>query len=235
MLKRMLLGALLFAMAGCSSVEAPAEIAPEPAKVVIIGDMISLGIGAMGPDRTCPLLPEYNSLNGSYGVRVAHALGAEYVIFAKPSMGLVRNYGEDQRVTLSDWMKTPEQVKRLDETGPVQLVLVNIGTHDFFRNDPTDAFIPAMEDLLGMLVERYPDAIIYALTGPMLAGKDNAFHDQAVHTAVDTVNAEHGSQVRYLAVNGGDPSVALGCQWHPSIPAHENMADMILEDMAAHK
>lgn len=235
MLKRILVSALLIAATACQSVEAPVTPSPEPAKVVIIGDSISLGLGAMGPDTNCPVTLEYSSLKGSYGVRVADALGTKYVMFAWPGKGLVRNYENDPGETISALMKDPDQIRRLDDTGPVRLVLVNVGTHDFFQEDPTDTFVPAMEDLLGMLVERYPDAIIYALTGPMLGGTANAFHDQAVQTAVAVVNGAHGSHIRYLALNGGDPSVALGCSWHPSIPAHEHMADMILEDLATQK
>ena len=233
MLKRILISALLLAATACASVEAPPAAAPGPAKVVIIGDSISLGLGAMGPDTNCPVTPEYSSLKGSYGVRVADALGTKYVMFAWPGKGLVHNYNDDPGDTISALMKKPVQVRRLDNTGPVQLVLVNVGTHDFFQEDPTDAFVPAMEDLLGMLVDRYPDAIIYALTGPMLGGTSNAFHDQAVQTAVADVNAAHGSHIRYLALNSGDPSVARGCSWHPSMPAHEHMAEMILEDLKA--
>ena len=234
MLKRMLCGALLALLPACGSVDKPDQPEFEPvqgARVVIIGDAISLGLGAMGADIDCPLSPETSSLEGSFGVRVARALRQEYEMFAWPGIGLVHNYGTDQSITLSTQLEDPDEVRRLEAAKPVSLVLVNIGTHDFHMNDPTDTFIPAMEDLLSMLVTRYPDATLYALTGPMLGGKDNAFHDQAVQTAVDTVNAERGAHIRYLALNGGDRRYAFGCQWHPSLPAHEHMADMILEDL----
>lgn len=236
MLKPLLFSAFLLAVPSCASEKPPAEPTPDPAgKVMIIGDSIALGLGAMGPDTECPLTDEYNSLDKSFGVQVANALGADYEMFAWPGTGLVHNYGSDQTNTVSILMKKPDQVSRLETVGPVQLVLVNVGTHDFHQYDPTDAFIPAMEDLLGMLADRYPDAIIYALTGPMLGGKEAAFHDQAVRTAVKEVNKARGTHIRYLQLDGGDQDVAHGCAWHPSVPAHKHMAEMILNDLKARK
>lgn len=235
MLKRLLLSALLLAVPACAGTPAPEKPAPGPPKVMIIGDSISMGLGAMGPDVNCPLTAEYNSLEGSFGVRVANARHEGYTLFAWPGMGLVHNYGGDQTNTLSIRLRKPDLPRALKAAGPVDLILVNIGTHDFFRNDPTDAFVPAMEDLLALLSDDYPDATLYALTGPMLGGTDKALSDAAVQKAVAAVNAEKGTHIRYLALNGGDPSVALGCSWHPSIPAHEHMADMILEDLKAHE
>ena len=68
----------------------------------------------------------------------------------------------------------------------------------------------------------------------MLGGTDKILLANAVETAVKTVNAETGSAIRYLALDGGDKSVAYGCQWHPSVPAHDHMAEMILDDLRAH-
>ena len=232
MLKRILLSALLLAMPSCANREIPKGPLPDlPGKVLIVGDSISLGLGAMGPDKTCPLTPEYTSERHSYGVQVADALGVDYEMFAWAGIGLVHNYGDNQTNTMSMRLTRAGELERLDATGPVQLVLVNIGTHDFFHNDPTDRFVPAMEDLLALMTMRYPDATIYALTGPMLGGTDNALHGQAVETAVNSVNKDYDADIRYLALNGGDPAVAFGCQWHPSVPAHDHMAEMILDDL----
>lgn len=235
MLKRILLSALLLAVPACATQDTPAEPLPElPGKVLIVGDSISLGLGAMGPDKSCPVTPEYNSVKHSYGVQVANALGADYVMMAWPGIGLVHNYGKDQTNTMSMRLTRADEISRLESTGPVQLVLINLGTHDFHQYDSSDRFIPAMKNLLSMMSERYPDATIYALTGPMLGGIENALHAHAVETAVDTVNAEKGTAIRYLALNGGDQSVAYGCQWHPSVPAHNHMAGMVLDDLHAH-
>jgi hypothetical protein len=235
MLKRILLSALLLALPACANQETPKGPLPDrPGKVLIVGDSISLGLGAMGPDKDCPLTPEYNSQRNAFGVQVADALGVDYAMFAWPGIGLVHNYGDNQTNTMSMRLARPDEAERLDAAGPVQLVLINLGTHDFHQNDPSDRFIPAMEDLLAMMSARYPDATIYALTGPMLGGTDNALHGHAVETAVNSVNAEYGTAIRYLALDGGDRSVAYGCQWHPSVPAHDHMAEMILDDLRAH-
>lgn len=236
MLKHFLLGALLLIVPGCASTSSQTDTVPAPpGKVLIIGDSIALGLGAMGPDTSCPLTPEFNTLRHSFGVQVADELGLGYEMFAWPGIGLVRNYGTDQTNTMSNRLSRPDEIKRLEAAKPVQLVLVNLGTHDFFESDPSEMFEPAMEDLLTMLSTRYPDATIYALTGPMLHGLDDALHDKAVHEAVDAVNAANGTQVRYLALDGGDEAVAHGCQWHPSVPAHDRMTQMILEDMKARR
>jgi len=236
MLKHVLLGALLLVVPACATQDHSTIPAPAPpGKVLIIGDSIALGLGAMGPNTDCPLTPEFNTLRNSFGVQIADELGVGYEIFAWPGIGLVRNYGTDQTNTMSNRLSRRDEIKRLDAAKPVQLVLVNLGTHDFFERDPSEAFEPAMEDLLTMLSARYPDATIYALTGPMLHGLDDALHDKAVHQAVDAVNAAKGTHIRYLALDGGDEAVAHGCRWHPSVPAHDHMAEIILQDMKAHE
>ncbi len=235
MLKRLLLSTLFLAVPACASRDLSEGPLPDlPGKVLIVGDSISLGLGAMGPDTNCPLTPEYSSQHRAFGPQVANALGADYVMMAWPGIGLVHNYGDDQTLTMSTRLTQTDEIARLDATGPVQLVLINLGTHDFFMNDPSDQFIPAMEDLLSRMHARYPDATIYALTGPMLEGNDRVFLAHAVETAVDTVNAETGSAIRYLALTGGDKSVAFGCKWHPSVPAHDHMAEQILDDLRTH-
>ena len=235
MLKRIMLSALLLAVPACANQDTPQGPLPDlPGKVLIVGDSISLGLGAMGPDKDCPLTPEYDSVRNSFGVQVAEALGVDYVMFAWPGIGLVHNYGDNQTNTMSMRLTDQDEIDRLDSTGPVQLVLINLGTHDFHQNDPSDQFVPAMEDLLSGMSARYPDATIYALTGPMLGGTDKIFLAHAVETAVDAVNAENGTSIRYLALDGGDPAVAYGCQWHPSVPAHDHMAELILDDLRAH-
>ena len=232
MLKRVLLSALLLAMPACANNETPKGPLPDlPGKVLIVGDSISLGLGAMGPDKDCPLTPEFTSERHSYGVQVADALGVDYVMFAWAGIGLVHNYGDNQTNTMSMRLTRANELERLDATGPVQLVLVNLGTHDFHQNDPSDRFIPAMEDLLALMSMRYPDATIYALTGPMLGGTDNILHGHAVETAVQSVNEDYDTAIRYLALDGGDREYAFGCQWHPSVPAHDHMAEMILDDL----
>ena len=234
MLKRLLLGAAMLAIPACASMDTPVATAPQgPAKVVIVGDSISLGLGAMGASQDCDLTPQNSSLKATYGAQIAQTLGTDYLLYAWPGAGLVRNYADSRSDTISVHMQKLDASHTFDKTGPVQLVLINVGTHDFYQHDATDAFVPAMEDLLTRMAGHYPDATIYALTGPMLAGKDSAFLDQAVRNAVDTVNETRGTHIRYLALNSGDPSVAFGCQWHPSLPAHEHMAEMILEDMKA--
>ena len=236
MLKRILLSALLLAVPACANKDRVEGPLPDvPGKVLIIGDSIALGLGAMGADTSCPLTPEFSTLRHSFGVQVADELGVGYEMIAWPGIGLVRNYGTDQTNTMSSRLSRRDEIKRLEAAKPVQLVLVNLGTHDFFESDPSETFVPAMEDLLTMLSTRYPDAVIYALTGPMLHGLDDALHDKAVREAVDAVNAANGTQIRYLALDGGDEAVAHGCQWHPSVPAHDRMTQLIIDDMNAHK
>jgi hypothetical protein len=99
MLKHILMSALLLAVPACANQDSPQGALPDlPGKVLIVGDAISLGFGAMGPDQNCPLTPEFNSVSQSYGVQVAEALGVDYVMFAWPGIGLVHNYGEDQTI-----------------------------------------------------------------------------------------------------------------------------------------
>ena len=234
MLKRLLLCAILIGAAGCASTPATRGegVRTQPAKVLIIGDAISMGVGAVGNQRDCVLGPETNAPDRAYGVLIANTLDTDYEIIARPEIGLVRNYNGMEEDTLATRMLSREQQRRLDAAGPMRLVLVNIGTHDFHQNDATAAFVPALSGLLTDLARRYPDATIYALTGPMLGGTEADLHNKAVQTAVDNVNAKLGTQIRYLPLDGGDEDQAYGCGWHPSVYAHEHMAQMILNDLA---
>ena len=78
MLKHILMSALLLALPACANQDSPQGALPDlPGKVLIVGDSISLGFGAMGPNQNCPLTPEFNSVSHSYGVQVAEALGVQ--------------------------------------------------------------------------------------------------------------------------------------------------------------
>jgi len=90
MLKHFLLGALLLVVPACASKSSQTDTLPTPpGKVLIIGDSIALGLGAMGPNTDCPLTPEFNTLRHSFGVQVADELGVGYEMFAWPGIGLV--------------------------------------------------------------------------------------------------------------------------------------------------
>ena len=198
--------------------------------VLVIGDSISLGQGALGASRYCDIALENSDPGSAYGALVAEALSADIEVHAWGGHGLVRNYNGFRSRTISD--RVGDLISR-NKIAPFDLALIHVGTNDFSGFDPGAAFEDSLRDLIFELHAHSPDAMVIALTGPMLSGVDLDKHIGAVSSSADRINreldlpvAQHLHLPFSLLKNG-----QIGCSWHPSVKMHDAMADRILRQL----
>ena len=198
-------------------------------RVLVIGDSISLGEGAgqVGPD--CPLTPETSRPGETYAAIVARAAGGELASLAISGRGLVRNYDDFPSLTMQQWLGENDFGRLPVADLAPDLILINLGTNDFHDNDPEPAFSAAYGNLLQTLRSRNPESLVYRLFGPMLDGAEALRADSAVRSAIKAQAAKGDSRVHYvrLPTDPHDPEM-IGCNWHPSLKAHEAMAQRLL-------
>lgn len=232
---RRLIGPLCLFLSACAAGAGDgsdeASSTPRFEKLLVIGDSISLGEGALGTTPKCKLTPKNNSITASYGAKLAAATGAQMELWAWSGHGLVRNYQGFESKTI--WHRVQDKLGK----GPpvdVDLIVVNVGTNDFAGFDPGTAFADAYQDFLARLTGDFPKARILVLSGPMLSGEDRRNLNAAVSHAVQTYRAVHPQKaVEYLRITDKIwREGPHGCQYHPSEAVHAAMVATILEQLA---
>ncbi len=195
--------------------------------ILVIGDSIAKGAGALGEGPDCELGPDTDSQADAYPTRVAKALGANVKVLAWSGKGLVHNFDGSEERTISTLLRSLKPSPLPDAEHAPQLILIHVGTHDFDKYDPEPAFSVAYLKLLSELSEKYEGATILAMFGPMLHGDDAGNAHAAIQKVVTQLRSNGNENIYYMQFETG-PKYVPGCAWHPSKAAHEMMADQIL-------
>lgn len=195
--------------------------------ILVIGDSISKGAGALGEGPNCELGPDTDSQADAYPTRVAKALGANVKVLAWSGKGLVHNFDGSEEPTISTLLRSLKPSPLPDADEAPQLILIHVGTHDFDNYDPEPAFSVAYLKLLGELSKKYEGATILAMFGPMLHGDDANKAHSAIQKVVAQLRSNGNDNIYYMEFET-DAGYVPGCAWYPSKAAHEMMADQIL-------
>lgn len=211
-------------------------------RIEIIGDSISAGYGNLGqeahpnyepdPSGGCRFSTETESAYASYGAVAARLLEAEPSIVALSGWGVYRDNGNNPAKVLSNvyegTLSPPANLIWGFEPKP-QVVVINLGTNDFFNGDPGQAeFQGAYSALVTTVRSKYPDAWIYAMIGPLLHGPALEAATTYVQAAVDELSAGGDVRLRVLDVGEQDASLGTGCDWHPSAEEHQRIAQRLV-------
>jgi lysophospholipase L1-like esterase len=203
---------------------------PVARRIELIGDSISAGYGNEGTSVSCgDFSPAFENHYMTYGAIAARALGAELSTVAWSGKGVVYNYGDTDRTDpmplLYDRVLPGDAASVWDFSVAPDAVVINLGTNDFSTGDdpPQAVFVPAYLGLLERVREGYPDAFILATVGNLLAGQDIPDARAAIAAAVSQFQARGGDRIAIWEMNV--PNNAPGCDYHPSIPTHQAMAE----------
>jgi lysophospholipase L1-like esterase len=215
------------------------EVASTRRYIEVIGDSISTGYGNEGADYTEPFGPDTQNHYLSYGAITARNLETDLVCVAWAGKGVFSNRG-----SISDtvaipflWSKTLYQSGLIaKQSGPDQqsdpeAVVINLGTNDLCPENPDwTPFSNAYLAFVRQVRARYQSAAILCTIGPML-NDSWPKERQALSTArqeiahtVETLNREGDSKVDSLEFAGQDGSLGYGCDWHPNVATHQQMA-----------
>jgi len=207
---------------------------PPPRRLEIYGDSISCGYGNEGADVNCSFSAETENHSLSYGSLLARALDAEVTTIAWSGKGVAQNFARQPGPTLVDLAThaLPGQ-----ETSPTRreaepdAVLINLGTNDFSTEpDPTlAAFVKEYGRLIEIVRASSPQTFILCTVGPMLSGPDLTRAELAIAVAVDERKRRGDARIAQHRMTTGN--VNPGCDYHPSLETHQNMAKELYEPL----
>jgi lysophospholipase L1-like esterase len=207
---------------------------PPARKIEIIGDSISCGYGNEGESASCGFSADTENHYMTYGAIAARALDAEVVTIAWSGKGIVYNYGDDTidpLPVLYDRILPNTGGEDWDFSVQPDAVVINLGTNDFSTdNDPSpELFASEYEAFLEHLRGVYPDAFILCTVGNLLSGDDLNAARAGIVSAVQARSEAGDANVADWEMNV--PNDNPGCDYHPSVPTHQLMADALVREL----
>ena len=128
-------------------------IQPTTARILFIGDSISIGVKALSDNS----ISNYNSATNSFAWYVSKKLNVEPYFVAYGATGILAT-GSFQTTSV---MLDSYSANRPAELPACDLIVVNCGTND--SDAPNDLFYKGYQELLLKLHERYPENIILCI------------------------------------------------------------------------
>src|SRR6266545_4585469 len=192
-------------------------------RIEFVGDSITCGYGVLGVGPGCSFSADTEAETHAWGEFAARELGAAHTAIAYSGRGVIRNFGDDP----SDKMPLLFERTFADDPSSVwdfsttpRVVVVNLGTNDFWNGDPGVAFRDGYIDFVAQIRAHYPRAWILLATSPMLGGATHEIH----RGYLDEVVAASDERVRLVDIAEQDPADGLGCDFHPSEATQAKMA-----------
>ena len=214
---------------------------PPDRKLLFIGNSITCGYGTEGKDRSERFKPSTENCEKSYATIIARAFDAQYHLISHSGLGMVRNYG-DQEKRSEKRKPMPARLEYLldnDSTKKYDLndyqpdaIVINLGTNDFSTQpfpDETD-FVEAGKALLYRLLVAYPGVKIFCITGPMTDEPAFTYTKRTVHELRGETNSG-GLVFVGVPLQLMNPETDLGADSHPSYRGQLKTAGMILPVM----
>ena len=207
-----------------------------PRFIEVVGDSISCGYGNLGTladDDGHATQSHFDA----YPALLGRLLDADVSTIAASGFGVVRDYEGHPEGVLSRIFERAISTDPASSWGfgrQPQAVLVNLGTNDVAngKGDPGVAFRRAYADLLRLLRERYPYAVILCLVAPMLGGRELAAMNAHIVAAVDARRDQGDGSVLFTDCVGPQSSDATGVHSHPSLAEHRRMAGLLAPELA---
>lgn len=218
----------------------PLPPAPER-RLEFIGDSITAGYGVEGESPTCIYSPQTENVELTYAAQTAAQLGAAYHVVAVSGLGVVRNYNSDGSLSpgtmLSYYGRTlaNEEAEDWDFAAWVpDAVVINLGTNDFSTtpHPAGELFLTGYTNLIFKVRERYPEAHIFAVAGPLMVGPA----EDTIRSVVTQMNETFGDQrVHYVPIENtlALTAVDFGCDWHPNASGQAKIAAQLTPAMTA--
>jgi lysophospholipase L1-like esterase len=193
---------------------------PETRKIEFVGDSITCGYGIEVNDPKIHFSPDTENFCDAYAWLAARALKADYLVVARSGIGMLRNYGgpvdgsPDNMPAIYDRVLFHEAQPSWDPARFVpDVVCVNLGTNDFGGAGPNlEKFTGTYIAFVNKLIERYPEAKIVLLAGPM---NNSLTLKDTLEQVMETVNAQHPDKVSFFELSKQGRH-GFGADYHPS-------------------
>ncbi len=195
-------------------------------RMLVIGDSVTSGYGIEGADQHCRYTYATQNHDLSYPALVARAFDADIHSVSADGRGLVRNFaGEEPPMAEIAWRELPNSdIAWARLAFRPQVIVVNLGAADFAAGDPGDGFDAAYIAMLQKLRETYPQAVIYGAFGGMLQAEAYAAARASIMEAVSGLRKAGDENVHFIEFTLSASPRRFGCDWHPGVDAHVQMA-----------
>ena len=209
-------------------------------RIEFIGDSITAGYGSEGESPTCTFSAATENVELTYAAIAARELDADYTILAVSGVGIVRNYNATEKMspgtmlTYYDGTTTDKDRVDWDFTRWVpDAVVINLGTNDFSTvpHPAGELFMQGYTELIIKIRNRYPEAHIFAIAGPIMVDPADATIRSVVSQMRDVLGDE---RVHFVQIENNLElsAVDYGCDWHPNASGHSKIARQLIPTMA---
>jgi lysophospholipase L1-like esterase len=224
-------------IAGFDGATVEATPAPYHRFIEIVGDPISNGYGVLGDSPACGFSVDTESEPDAYGALAAETLHAGHATIAYSGKGIFENYGgadeplmdEVYERTFGDQAGTPWAGSGYRP----DVVVVNLGTNDFWRGDPGEGFSAAYDAFLRSLRRRHAEAWIVVVLSPMLSDPARGQARTRVVALVDAAKARGDRRMDFLEFDEQRAEDGLGCDYHPGRVTQQKMAAQLVAKLRA--
>jgi Carbohydrate esterase 2 N-terminal/GDSL-like Lipase/Acylhydrolase family len=205
-------------------------------RIEFIGNSITSGYGVLGDSSNCHFSPHSEDAAMAYGAMTARELHADYHLVSYSGRGVVRNYGDKNKMSINpmpalyDRICYSDSIDRWDfRTWVPQSVVINLGTNDFSTQPYPDSsvFVDAYCRLIDTVRSLYPGVTIFCVTGPMI-------EEPCTHYVREAVKEEQQREGRdkdvfFIEIPRSMMSdTDWGCDLHPNVYGANKMADVVV-------
>ncbi|KAL6711293.1 hypothetical protein ACN47E_005824 [Coniothyrium glycines] len=217
-------------------------------KIQVIGDSITVGYGLDGV-LPCTNTADLEDNPNTYAALAAESLKADVDILAWSGIGLIRNYvspGDTSPNMQDRWTRYGAQDAPNSYTFPARdtpnAVVINLGTNDFSYQagvrgplNSTD-YTNQMATFVQKIQSRYPKAVFFLLTSPMLNDGYPSAAEAQKTTQTNALNAaikKLGPKTQaYLVDWPSQTQENLGCDYHPNKATNKAQAVVLANAIA---
>ena len=215
--------------------------APPGRRIEFVGDSITCGYGNLGASTQCSFTADTEDATSGYAALAAGDLDADATLVAYSGKGMYRDFRGSTKEQMPVLYRrslpdAPSSEWSFDSAAP-DVVVVHLGTNDFYTGDPGPAFTDAYVGFLGDLRQRYPAALFVCAVSPMLSDshpprvRRRTAAATAIRTAVERRSGAGDARVKFLEFDEQDPKDGYGCEDHPSLRTHRNMANKLVASL----
>jgi len=215
----------------------------ERMSLVLIGDSITAGYGALATSGRETFHPSTEAGMQAYGARAARILDLVFLGRAWSGRGVFRNSDGSRDITMRELWSQANPLDRdvttdgLEETVPA-LIGINLGTNDFAQGQPPpESFVEAYLELIAQIRARWEKEIpIIVMLGTMLQDRERPGFDRSdlvvarelLQTVVQRRRADGDERIFFFEMRPQDADDGFGANYHPSLATQKRMADELV-------
>lgn len=213
----------------------PPDKRPER-RIEFIGNSITSGFGVMADSSTWHFNPQTEDAEMSYASIAARELHADYHLISYSGRGVVRNYGDTNKTSISPMPALYDRTCCFDSTLKwdfkiwiPQAVVINLGTNDFSTEPYPDKKV--FEAGYNRLIDRvrlvYPSVTVFCVVGPMTGEPCASYVREVVELQQEREGRDKDVffiDIPWRLMSVGD----WGGDMHPNIFGAEKMAQVVV-------